>query len=188
MERDMKKGKLITLSLAVILGCSAVWAADAVDPKVQAKIDDSMKDVRALAADATLVAAVKEANANPTADVKAMTQEKWKASAMTDPFVRSFAKNPTAEMLKSKKTAAMSEAFVSAADGTKVAFLAKTTNWTHKGNPKHDEPMAGKTWQGPLAVDESTGVQQIQVSVPVKDGDKVIGSLVVGLDITKLKD
>jgi hypothetical protein len=24
--------------------------------------------------------------------------------------------------------------------------------------------------------------------VPVKDGDKVIGSLVIGLDITKLKD
>jgi hypothetical protein len=80
----------------------------------------------------------------------------------------------------------VSEAFLSGADGFKVAFLSKPTNWSHKGKPKHDVPMTGKTWQGPVEVDESTGTQQVQVAVPVKDGGKVIGSLVVGLSVDKL--
>ena len=66
------------------------------------------------------------------------------------------------------------------------AFLSKTSNWNHKGKPKHDVPMAGKMWQGPLEVDESRGIKQIQIAVPVSDGDKPIGSLVVGISVTKL--
>ena len=81
----------------------------------------------------------------------------------------------------------MSEAFVSSANGTKVAFLAKTTSWSHKGKPKHETPMTGKVWQGPLETDKSSGVQQIQVAVPVLDGGKPIGSLVVGYAISKLR-
>jgi hypothetical protein len=46
--------------------------------------------------------------------------------------------------------------------------------------------MKGETWYGEVEVDESTGVQQVQISVPVLDGDKAIGSLVVGLNVSKL--
>ena len=46
--------------------------------------------------------------------------------------------------------------------------------------------MTGKTWQGPVEVDESSGVQQVQVAVPVLDGGKPIGTLVVGISISKL--
>jgi len=46
--------------------------------------------------------------------------------------------------------------------------------------------MTGKTWQGQPEVDESTGLQQVQVAVPILDGGKPIGSLVVGLSLTKL--
>ena len=38
----------------------------------------------------------------------------------------------------------------------------------------------------PVEVDESSGMQQIQLAVPVLDGGKPIGSLVVGISITKL--
>ena len=72
-------------------------------------------------------------------------------------------------------------------DGTKAAFLSKTTGWSHKGKPKHDLPMSGKSWQGPVEVDESTGLQQVQVAVPVLDGGKPVGSLVVGLSLSKLR-
>jgi hypothetical protein len=46
--------------------------------------------------------------------------------------------------------------------------------------------MTGKTWQGPVEVDESSGAQQVQVSMPILDGDKAIGSLVVSLSTSKL--
>lgn len=81
----------------------------------------------------------------------------------------------------------VTEIFVNAADGTKVAFLSKTSNWSHKGKPKHDDPMAGKTWQGSIEMDESTGLKSIQVAVPVMDGGKAIGSMTIGYSITKLK-
>ena len=39
------------------------------------------------------------------------------------------------------------------------------------GKPKHDVPMTGKSWQGPVEIDESSGIQQLQISVPVLDDD-----------------
>jgi len=80
----------------------------------------------------------------------------------------------------------IAEAFVSGADGTKVAFLSKPTSWSHKGKDKHDAPMSGKTWYGPVEVDQSSGAQQIQLGIPVLDGGKPIGSIVIGLKVTKL--
>jgi len=169
---------------------AVVWSTSlsaAADPAVQAKIDAEMPKIKALAAEPAILAAVKAPNAGLTAAEQAMTQEKWKSLTLLDPFVRAYSKNPAGEVLKAKKTEAVSEAFASGADGVKVAFLSKPTNWSHKGKPKHDVPMTGQSWQGEVEVDESTGLQQIQVSVPVLDGSTPIGSLVVGLSISKLK-
>ena len=77
--------------------------------------------------------------------------------------------------------------FINAAEGYKVGFLAKTSFWNHKGKSKHDDPMSGKVWIGKIEVDDSSGTQQVQVAVPVLDGDKPIGSLTVGFAIAKLK-
>jgi hypothetical protein len=180
---------LLKTSLAAAALLSAginLTLAQGLDPAVQTKLDAMTKQVQTWAADAAIVSAVKAYNAAPPAASAAITQDKWKTLPILDPFVRSFSKNPAGEFLKSKKADAVSEAFLSGADGNKVAFLAKTTSWCHKGKPKHDEPMTGKTWQGPVEVDESTGLQQVQIAVPVLDGDKPIGSLVVGLSISKL--
>lgn len=155
-------------------------------PEQQTNVDAKVKAIQEWSADAKIVAAVKDYNANPAAEAKAMTNDKWKTLTLLDPFVRSLAKNELAEHLKAKKDDAMTEIFVSGADGGKVAFLAKTSSWTHKGKEKHDQPMAGKTWQGAVEVDESTGKQQIQVSVPVLDGATSIGSIVIGLGVAKL--
>jgi len=176
----------ILVAAALLAGGATLTSAAALDAAVQAKVDAMLKQVQTWANDPVIVSAVKACNAAPPADSAAMTQDKWKTLPILDPFVRSFAKNPAGEFLKSKKTAAVSEAFLSAADGIKVAFLAKTTNWNHKGKPKHDVPMTGQTWQGPVEVDESSGVQQVQVAVPVLEGGKPIGSLVVGLSLAQL--
>jgi hypothetical protein len=160
--------------------------AQALDPAIQAKVDAHITQIVALAADPAIVQAVRDQNAATPAEYSAVTQEKWKALPVLDPFVRSFTRNPAATVLKAKKSEFVTEAFVSDAAGLKVAFLAKTSNWSHKGKPKHEKPLAGATWQGPVEVDESTGQQQLQVAVPVLDGGKPIGSLVVGLSVTKL--
>lgn len=182
------KTKLTVLFAAFAALCLVPMLQAQVEPAVQAKIDAEIAAATGLAADPTLVAAVKAHNAAPSAEAQAMTQEKWKALTLLDPYVRSFSKNPTGAILKEKKSGFVSEAFLSGADGVKVAFLTKPSNWSHKDKPKHDQPMQGKTWQGEIEVDESTGLQQVQVAVPVLDGGKPIGSLVVGLSVTKMKN
>jgi len=173
---------LLMLALAgIVTGLHAALEADQ-----QAKVDAKLAIIKTWAADPAIVAAVAAHNAQLPADQAAITQEKWKSLTVLDPFVRSFSKNPAGEFLKSKKDAWTTEAFLSDAKGLKVAFLSKTTNWSHAGKPKHDVPMAGKTWQGDVETDESSGVQQLQISVPVLKDGQPIGSLVVGLSLSKI--
>jgi len=181
----MKTSRLLVTLVALSALSTSILAAG-LEPEVQTKVDAKIKEVQTWAADAAVVKAVKEHNASLPADQAAMTQDKWKTLTVLDPFVRGFSKNDAGTFLKSKKTDAVTEAFLSGADGLKVAFLTKPSNWSHKGKEKHDVPMTGKTWQGPVEVDESTGLQQVQVAVPVLDGDKPVGSLVVGLSLSKL--
>lgn len=115
-----------------------------------------------------------------------MTQDKWAELSVLSPEVKELAKTPPAVWLRGARDPAVSEVFVSRADGTKVAYLAKPTNWSHKGKPKHEVPMTGKTWVGTVETDESTGLKQVQVSFPVLDKGAVIGSVVVGLQLSKL--
>jgi len=178
---------LRSLLLAASFVLSSTLAlADGLDPAVQAKVDAQIKIFSTWAADPVVVDAVKAHNASVPPEQAALTQDKWRALTVLDPLVRTFAKNPVGQLLKAKKTEVITEAFVSDAAGLKVGFIAKTSNWSHKGKPKHDVPMTGKIWQGPVEIDESSGQQQLQVAVPVLDGTQAIGSLVVGLSLTKL--
>lgn len=171
--------------LAMICLAGLSWAprANAGDPKDMAA--EELKKLAPLGTDAKVVAAVKAYNTAPPTVAKDMDQAKWSQLSVLSPEVKTFTKNDLATYLKSKKTDRISEIFVSGADGTKVAFLAKTTSWSHKGKPKHDKPMSGKTWIGNPELDESSGKMQIQFSFPVLDGAKPIGSVVIGLDASK---
>jgi hypothetical protein len=179
LKRTLIAAALVSASINLTLG-------QGLDAAVQTKVDAITKQAQTWAADPVIVNAVKAYNNAPPADSAAMTQDKWKTLPILDPFVRSFSKNPAGESLKSKKTDTVSEAFLSGADGNKVAFLAKTTGWCHKGKPKHDVPMTNKTWQGSAEMDESTGLQEVQVAVPVLDAGTPIGSLVVGISLSHL--
>jgi hypothetical protein len=174
---------------------AAAWSAmflagtafsQSLPPEIKANLDNKIKQLRSLSADPTIVAAVKAHNSNMPAEDKAMTNEKWSKLTVLDPYVRSFTRNPLGIYLKSKKDDQISECFVSGADGTKVAFLSKTTSWNHADKDKHKVPMSGKTYIGPVALDESSGIQEIQVGLPVVDNGKPIGSVVVGINISKL--
>ncbi len=191
IEPVLSRRKVDMKTLSILAGIGSILAANicfaaGLDSAQQEKLDARLKEVVSWAAEPALVNTVKHQNQNKSAEMVAMTQEKWALNSPLDLFIRSFTKNAAAEVLKAKRTEAVTEAFVSDADGTKVAFLAKPTNWNHKGKPKHDLPMSGKPWQGPVETDESTGFMQIQVAVPVLDGGKPIGSLVVGFNIAKL--
>ena len=181
----MKTTLCLGLLLIGLVG-RAAFGADALDPAMQAKVDAQIKVVQAWAAEPVIVNAVKAQNASLPPELAAVTQEKWEAMKKVDPFVRAFDKNDAGTFLKSKKSDVFSRAFLSDAAGLKVAFTTKTLSWSHKGDPKHEVPMTGKTWQGAVEQDKAMGFENVQVSVPVLDGDKPIGSLVVGLRFSNL--
>jgi len=173
------------LTGAFLLAAAATSAQ--APPELQAKLTSEMTHLQTISGDSQVVGAVKAYNsATPSSEAKAMTNDKWHSLTLFDPFVRSIGKSSCSEYLKTQKNDVIVKIFVSGADGGKVGFDAKTEHWTHKGLPKHDVPMSGKTWIGTVKLDDSTGLQLIQVALPVLDGKKPIGSIVFGLRADKL--
>ncbi|MCB0369567.1 MAG: PDC sensor domain-containing protein [Bdellovibrionales bacterium] len=171
--------------LFLVIFSSALSHSEELSPKAKASLMKEVEIIKNWGSEADIVNQVKAAN-NTETD-KSMTQAKWDKLSVLDPFVRGLTKNEAASILKKHKSELITEAFLNKADGTKVAFLAKTSGWSHKGKAKHDDPMKNKVWIGKVEVDESTGKTQIQVSVPVIDSGKPIGSLVIGLNVSELK-
>ncbi len=152
------------------------------------KLEAEIKQLKPFSTDPEVVSAVKAYNSTtPSPEAKAMTNEKWHSLTLFDPFVRGVGKTELSAYLKTKRDDVIAKVFVSGADGGKVGFDAKTEHWTHKGMPKHEVPMSGKTWTGAMKLDDSTGLQMIQVGLPVLDGGKPIGSIVFGLRADKLR-
>ena len=171
---------LIVLVAVLFLAPAALFALD------QAKVDARREVIAGWGKDPELVAAVKALNAAPPAEGQGMTQTDWEKLMIVDPRIKGLQANKVGAFLKNKKEGWVAEAIVSLADGTKAGFITKTSGWSHKGKAKHDKPMAGETWQGEIELDKSTGKEQLQVAVPVMDGGTAIGSLVVGIDLSRL--
>jgi len=180
----MKQIQIIGLTVLVLMVFTA--AGQALDDATKAKVDAKIVQYTPWGTDAKVVEAVKAFNAAPPAYAKDMTHDKWQSLTLLSPEVKAIASCELSKYLKAKKDASISEAFVSGADGTKVAFFAKSSGWSHKGKPKHDDPMAGKTWTGEVEIDASSGQQQVQIGIPVMDQGKAIGSIVIGFNVTKI--
>lgn len=175
----------LTAALAILVSTAGFSQAP---PELKAKFDAKVKQLQSFSTDPQVVSAVKAYNATPPSpEAKAMTNEQWRSLTLFDPFVRAVGKSALSEYLKTKRDDEVAKIFVSGADGGKVGFDAKTEHWTHKGMPKHEVPMSGQMWVGSVKLDDSTGLQMIQVSFPVLDGGKPIGSIVFGLRTDKLR-
>jgi sensor histidine kinase regulating citrate/malate metabolism len=186
----MKNKVLKCLLMVSCFVYSHFGRSEDLSPELKKQLDRQFIALAKLSVDSHIVSAVETRNKEPSKIFTTMTQDVWAKTSKIDPLIKNLTKNPISDILKSaqKNTPSLSEAFVSCADGTKVAFLSKTTSWNHKGKPKHDNPMKGLNWTGNIEVDESSGVKQIQISVPVFDkSNKPIGSIVVGYSISKLK-
>lgn len=158
---------------------------------VQQQIDGWKKTVAGWAGDAVITAALVEQNKKGPLD--GMDNKKWKALRRRAPEVEQFTGNDAAKLLQAKVTATngvVSEAFLNAAKGEKVAFLEKTSSYLHAGAAKFDVPFQKlQTWQGEPEFDESSQTYALQIAVPVldpKNDKQAIGVLVVGLNLSQL--
>jgi hypothetical protein len=184
--------KFLKVSLVIALAgllAHTTWAGFEITPAVQKELDKQVGQVKTWAADPVIVKAVLAQNEK--GPVPGMDNPKWKTLRRSDAFVKEFQSNPAGQYLKRKiaeSSGTYSEAFLSGAQGEKVAFFEKTTSYLHKGMPKFDVPFtSGKSWQGQPEFDESSQTHQIQIAVPVLNESKPVGVLVVGVSLTKLE-
>jgi hypothetical protein len=171
------------------LATVAAAAGFEITPAVQAELDRQKQLVTGWAADPVVVAAVKAQNGK--GPLPEMDNPKWKTTRRSDAVVKAMQSNAAGQYLKAKvegSAGAFSEAFLNGSKGEKVAFVEKTTSYIHAGQAKFDVPFStGKAWQGKPEFDESTQTYAVQISVPVLDGGKPIGALVVGVNLTHLE-
>ena len=187
MRVDPRAGFIAAVSILVVTAAAA--AEFAITPAIQAELDRQKKVVAAWAADPVIVRAVVEQNGK--GPLPGMDNPKWKLVRRSDPTVKAFQMNPAGEFLRNKMEASgglVTEAFLSAAQGEKVAFAEKTTSYIHKGMPKFDVPFTTRgAWQGRAEFDESAQTYQIQISVPVLVDGRPAGVLVVGISLSQLE-
>ena len=188
-----QKAKFLTgLVLVGALGLFAIEAAAAsfeITPAIQAELEKQKAVVAKWAASPAIVSAVAEQNRK--GPIAGMDNAKWKVTRRNDPMVTGFQSNAAGQFLKAKlaeSQGAISEAFLNAAQGEKVAFYEKTTSYIHRGSSKFDVPFnTGKSWQGKPEFDESSQTYAIQISVPILAEGKAIGALVVGVNLSYLE-
>jgi hypothetical protein len=182
----VKLGAVIAIGLVT---ATASGGAFEMTPAIQAELDRQKGVVAVWAANPVILNAVVEQNRR--GPVPGMDNAKWKMIRRSDPVVTAFQNNAAGQFLKAKLTeshGAVSEAFLNAALGEKVAFAEKTTSYIHRGAAKFDAPFtSGKAWQGPAEFDESTQTYAIQISVPVLAEGKPVGVLVVGVNLSYLE-
>jgi len=184
-------GRMVRTTVLMGFALLAAIAAAAFDmtPAIQVELDKQKVIAAGWAASPVIVTAVLEQNRR--GPIAGMDNAKWKITRRSDPTVIAFQTNAAGQFLKAKlgeSQGAVSEAFLSAAQGEKVAFVEKTSWYIHRGMPKFDVPFGtGKAWQGSAEFDESSQTYAIQISVPVLADGRPIGALVLGINLSHLE-
>lgn len=157
--------------------------------KMQPNIDQYKRQATLWATEFMIVQAVKEANAK--GPIAGLDNAKWRKLKEADPVVQSFITSPSGEQLTrwmEDDTRGINKIVLSGAQGQCVAFTTKPTLYFAKGFPNFDAAMNSEVWQQPESKPDSrNNIDTVQIAVPVKDDNKVIGVLLVNLNADNLK-
>ena len=117
--------------------------------------------------------------------------EKWKGTAGIADFMQALMISACGTHLKGLQDskAYYAEIFVMDNQGANVCMTDKTSDYWQGDEAKFKDSFAGgkgAVHVSDVKFDDSTQAYLVQVSVPVKDGDKVIGAITFGIDLDKL--
>jgi len=163
------------------------------DEKPPQKIIRHARTVLAkLCTDPIIVKAVKSENAkNKTLEKIRELDEEWRRTPGIAEYMRALMDSECGKYFYElqKKNPYYAEIFVMDNQGAIVAMFNKTTDYWQGDEAKFKESFKkgiGAIYISNVAFDESTQAYLVHVSVPVKDGDRVIGAITVGIDVDKM--
>lgn len=167
------------LFVGLVLTIGAVPHAKAELPAdVKAKVDGYKKKLVEWAANPAVIAAVKESNGKGGL-VAGMTNAKWDELAEGDPVVKGFQTSAAGKLMtKFEEDKGINKLYVRDEKGNLVAGSNKPLLYNVASRGPFQNGMKGAAWDsGEVKPDPTTQAKSVQVGVPIKDGDKVIGVL-----------
>lgn len=174
-------------AVTLLAAIPAAVLADEDAPPSVVKLAGS--ELVALGSDPVIVAAVKAENAKAkTLEQIKATDEEWQKTPGVTPFMKAMMESSCGKHLQAmqKSKPFLAEVFVMDNLGANVAMTDKTSDYWQGDEPKFTESFKGGQGAihiGKVKFDESTQTYLVQVSVPVKDGEKAIGAITVGIDL-----
>ena len=181
---------LIAAGIFITAGAGMVCAAEKAPQKV---VDLANSTLLNLGTDSVIVNAVKDENAKgKTLDqIKAM-DEKWKAHAGIADYMQALMDSGCGKHLRKIQNGSpyYAEIFVMDNQGANVAMTDKTSDYWQGDEAKFTNSFnsgKGAVFVDDVEFDISTQAYLVQVSVPVKDGDKTIGAITIGVDVDKIE-
>lgn len=182
-----------TLVLGAILVATLSIPALAGEPApahVKALADAKLK---AVGTNATVVAAVKAANAAGQSldQIKARDVE-WQKTPGVTAEMKALMDNACGKYLRGLQGEMpwLAESFVMDNQGANVAMTDKTSDYWQGDEPKWQESFKGGTGAvhvSDVKFDDSAQTYTVQISVPVMDGGKAIGAITFGIDVDKVQ-
>ncbi len=177
------------LALLLALPAGAQAPPSAQDLAVRARVSV----VAGWAREPEVVRAVRAQNAQHTSleEIKRV-DTRWVAGEAEERILQLMA-NPCAQRLKALLAGdpAYREALVMDDQGALVCMTGRSSDYWQGDEPKWQRSFNGgdgQTFVDRARYDTSTRVIQVQVSVPIKDGERTIGALAVGIDGAKLTE
>lgn len=170
----------IGLTAVLLVSGSTVFAASA---------NDVLPEIKAIAAKPEVIAAVKAQNAQGLSiDAIKTMDSKWIAASGGLPEGKAMMESATSKALLTAEKAKpyFTETILTDNQGANVAISAMTSDYWQGDEPKFVKAYAegkGADYVARAKKDESSGAVVSQVSVPVMDGGKAIGTLTIGVNV-----
>lgn len=155
------------------------------------KVDAVMPALKRLAADPELVQAVRSQNARhvPLATIREQDAA-WLATPMLTPFKQQVLATACSRVLnrhREKLGRVVAEAFAMDDQGALVGATRRTSDYWQGDEAKFQVPYTkGQALREKPFFDESSQAYVIQVSLPVRDGERTIGAITIGLSLLDL--
>ena len=181
--------KFTTVIIALVFIMTPTLFAEKAPKKVVAFANSTLA---ALGSDPIIVAAVKKENAKSKTLSQIKTMDvKWKKTPGIAGFMKALMDSQCGKHLQSIRDSKpyYSEIFVMGKLGENVAMSDKTSDFWQGDEAKFKRSFnngKGAVFVDDVEFDDSSQAYLVQVSVPVKDGSKVIGAITFGIDIEKV--
>lgn len=187
MKRNLFISFVAVLAAVFLFGTAIAEKA----PEVVVKL--AQNTIAQLGYDPVIVAAVRAENAKGKTlkQIKAM-DEKWKSTAGIADYMKALMTSECGKRLRAIMESGpyYAEIFVMDDQGANVAMTDKTSDYWQGDEAKFQKSFNGgngAVFVDEVEFDDSTQVYLCQVSVPVWDGDQVIGAITVGIDVEKIE-